>query len=214
MLGGPPVLASESAASRRDFLADTAERPGTVAIRDLLDSEQRRLGYAFAVDGAGSVAYVEAALPENRRARIASDAAFADLDYALYLGSRAEPSHLLASSSGHGVDGSRTGSDSVDFGDTKILLVVSPRGELGGDLLAALPWILGALGVLLTVVAAFLAERLIRRREGAEQLSDRLEEVADENAALYASQRDIAQQLQRSLMPRSLPHCSRGCTMP
>src|SRR5215207_1669101 len=206
VLGGAPVLASESTASRREFLTKTAERPGTFAIRDLLDNDRRRLGYAFAVDNATSVTYVEAALPENRRARIASDSAFADLDYALYLGSRAKPSHLLASSSGHGVDGGRTASDAVDFGDTMILLVVSPTGELGGHLLAVLPWILGTLGVLLTAVAAFLTERLIRRRERAEQLSDRLEEVADENAALYASQRDIAQQLQRSLMPRSLPH--------
>jgi hypothetical protein len=208
VLGGPPALAAESAGARRAYLAGAADRFGTVAIRDLLGNEERRLGYAYAIEGANSVAYVEAALPANRRARIATDSAFADLDYALYLGSRAEPTHLLASSSGHGVDGSRTASDSVDFGNTKILLVVSPTSELGGGLLAALPWILGALGVLLTAVAAFLAERLVRRRERAEELSDRLEEVADENAALYASQRDIAQQLQRSLMPRSLPHFS------
>ena len=208
VLGGAPALASESGASRRDFLAGTVERPNTVAIRDLLDNEQRRLGYAFAVDDAGSVAYVEAVLPKNRRARIASDSAFADLDYALYLGTRPADSHLLASSSGHGVDGGRTASDSVAFGDSKILLVVSPSGELGGGLLAALPRILGALGLLLTGVAAFLTERLIRRRETAEELSNRMEEVADENADLYASQRDIAQQLQRSLMPRSLPHFS------
>ncbi len=100
----------------------------------------------------------------------------------------------------------RTASESVPFGDSEILLIVSPRGELGGDLLSALPWVLAVLGTLLTLVAAFVTERLIRRRERAENLSDRLEEVAEENAVLYASQRDIAQQLQRSLMPRSLPH--------
>ena len=64
---------------------------------------------------------------------------------------------------------------------------------------------LAALGLLLTILAAFFTERLIRRRERAEELSDRLEEVAEENAALYGSQREIAQQLQRSLMPESLP---------
>ena len=39
----------------------------------------------------------------------------------------------------------------------------------------------------------------------AEELSDRLEEVAEENAALYERQRQVAEQLQRSLMPRTLP---------
>jgi hypothetical protein len=94
----------------------------------------------------------------------------------------------------------------VAFGDSRILLVVSPHGELGGGLLAALPWVLGALGLLLTFVAAFVTERLIRRRERAEELSDRLEEVAEENAELATAQRDVAEQLQRSLMPRTLAH--------
>jgi serine phosphatase RsbU (regulator of sigma subunit) len=206
VLGKPPTLASASPTSRREFL-DAAAQRRTLSIRDMLGGEPpRRLGYAYAVPGAQSVAYVEAALPENRRARIASDSAFADLDYALYLGDEPLRSHLLASSSGHAVEGARTAAESVAFGDTRILLVVSPREELGGGLLAALPWVLGAVGILLTLVAGFLAERLIRRRGRAEELSKRLEEVADENADLYASQRDIAQQLQRSLMPQSLPH--------
>jgi len=64
---------------------------------------------------------------------------------------------------------------------------------------------LAVVGTLLTLAATFVTERLIRRRERAEELSNRLEEVAEENAVLYASQRDIALQLQRSLMPRSLP---------
>ncbi len=41
---------------------------------------------------------------------------------------------------------------------------------------------LGVVGVLLTLAAAFVTERLIRRRERAEELSNRLEEVAEENA--------------------------------
>jgi hypothetical protein len=208
VLGQAPALASTGSGASEELVARAAARRGTVAIHDLLGNARRRLGYAYAIRDGSSVVYVEAALPQNRRARIASDSAFADLDYALYLGTDPRPSHLLASSSGHGVDGSPSASDTVDFGDSQLLLVVSPTGELGGGLLAALPWVLGALGLALTAIAAFLAERLIRRRERAEELSDRMEEVAEENAALYASQRDIAQQLQRSLMPRSLPHFS------
>jgi hypothetical protein len=206
VVGEQPALSDDSVAARREYLAAV---PGTttISIRDLLDNGERRLGYAFAnTEDARYVAYVEAALPKDRRARIASDSAFADLDYALYLGTKATPSHLLASSSGRGLDSGRIAEESVPFGTSKILLEVRARGELGGDLLAALPWILGIAGVLLTLAAVFVTERLIRRRERAEELSNRLEEVAEENAVLYASQRDIAQQLQRSLMPRSLPH--------
>jgi hypothetical protein len=206
VLGTPPALASQPAAARREYLSGVTEGAGTLSIRDLLGAQPRRLGYGFAAEGGGAIVYLEAALPADRRAGIASDSAFADLDYALYLGTEPRMSSLLASSSGEGLDASPTASDSVEFGDTRILLVVSPRGELGGTLLAALPWVLGAIGVALTAVAAFLAERLVRRRERAEELSNRMEEVADENAALYASQRDIAQQLQRSLLPRSLPN--------
>jgi hypothetical protein len=205
IVGAPPALLTQPADARRAFFAATAGRT-VLSIRDFLGGTPRRLGYAYAVPGSRSVAYVEASLPRDRHARIASDSAFSDLDYALYLGTHARPSHLLASSSGDALHGQRTASEVVGFGDSQILLVVSPRGELGGALLAALPWVLAALGILLTIVAAFLAERLIRRRERAEELSKRLEEVADENAALYASQREIAQQLQRSLMARSLPH--------
>ena len=204
VLGSPPALTSASAADRRVYL-EAAARRTTLSVRDLLDDPSRRLGYAYAIPGAHSVVYFEAPLPKNRRSRIASDSAFAELDYALYLGADPRPSHLLASSSGHGLEGHRTASDAVRFGDTKVLVVVSPNQELGGFLLSALPWVLGSIGVLLTLLAAFLAERLVRRRERAEELSDRLEEVAEENAALFASQRDVAEQLQRSLMPQSLP---------
>jgi anti-sigma regulatory factor (Ser/Thr protein kinase) len=202
-VGRTPLLAADPAAARRVFLTAAAPRT-TISIRDFLDRSDRRLGYAYAIPGARSVAYVETALPRNRTARIASDSAFSDLDYALYLGTRPVSSHLLAASAGEGLHDRRTASDSVPFGDSHILLVVSPHGELGGELLAALPWVLGALGLVLTFVAAFVAERLVRRRERAEELSNRLEEVAEESAELLASQRDVAVQLQRSLMPRRL----------
>jgi serine phosphatase RsbU (regulator of sigma subunit) len=204
VVGAPPELSRQGAVQIDTYLTRAAKR-STLSVRDLLGSNDRRLGYGYAIPGARSVVYLEAALPKDRKARIASDSAFADLDYALYLGGRATPSHLLASSSGRALSGGRQASDTVTFGNSQLLLVVSNRNELGGAVLSALPWVLAALGLLLTVVAAFLTERLIRRRVRAEELSDRLEEVAEENAALYASQRDIAQQLQRSLMPQTLP---------
>src|SRR6478609_3353696 len=87
VVGSAPTLARQSAAARREFLRGASGRT-TISIRDLLEGDDRRLGYAYANPGSQTVTYVEAALPKNRRARIASDSAFADLDYALYLGAR------------------------------------------------------------------------------------------------------------------------------
>jgi hypothetical protein len=203
--GKPPLLADEPPATRRAFLEGTT-RGSTFSVRSMLDEPRRRLGYAFALGrGARYVVYAEASLPEHRRAQIASDSAFSDLDYAIYLGRAARPGALLASSSGHGLPRSaRQASAVVPLGDNHLFLVVSPRSELGGDLLAWLPWILLALGLVGAVVAVVLTEHLIRRREYAEDLASRLETVADENRRLYTEQREVAETLQRSLMPQEL----------
>ena len=92
----------------------------------------------------------------------------------------------------------RTGSTAVPFGDTNLLLVISPRNELGGTLLAWLPAILAAFLLLCTAAAAFTVWRLSKRRNEAESL-------AFENEQLYADQRSVAQTLQHSLLPQTLP---------
>ncbi len=204
--GKAPLLADEAPGTVRAFL-DGATQRSTFSVRSLLDQRQRRLGYALAAGpGARYVVYAEASLPAHRRARIASDSAFSDLDYAIYLGRDQRPSALLASNSGHGVPAAaRQASSVVPFGDNHLLLVVSPRSELGGGLLAALPWILLGLGLVVAAVAGVLTEYLIRRREHAEVLAARLETVADENRRLYTEQREVAETLQRSLLPQELP---------
>ena len=105
--GKAPLLAAESPTVVRAFL-DGATQRSTFSVWSLLDRRQRRLGYAFAAGrGARYVVYAEASLPAHRRARIASDSAFSDLDYAIYLGPNPRPGALLASSSGHGVPAGR-----------------------------------------------------------------------------------------------------------
>jgi serine phosphatase RsbU (regulator of sigma subunit) len=84
------------------------------------------------------------------------------------------------------------------LGHTTLLLVVSPTSHQGGTLLAVLPWLLLAAGVILTATAAALVERLLRGRDQAERL-------ADENADLYDQQHRVAYTLQHSLLPESLP---------
>ncbi len=203
--GAPPLLASAPASEQRELLERAAATPG-IAIHSMLSSPDRRIGYAYtAGPGSRYVVYAEANLPKQRRARIARNSAFADLDYAIYLGPRVESGQLLASSSGRGIPAdTRQESAAVPFGDSQLLLVVTARSQLGGELLEWLPWILLGIGLVATVVAGVLTEYLIRRREHAEELADRLESVADLNRELYDEQREVAETLQRSLMPQEL----------
>jgi serine phosphatase RsbU (regulator of sigma subunit) len=77
-------------------------------------------------------------------------------------------------------------------------LVISSNSELGGALLARLWWLLLLAGGVLVIGAVLLTERLVRQRERARVL-------ATENALLYAEQRTVAQTLQHSLLPETLP---------
>lgn len=194
----PPARVAEVFGRARRAGRATPEHVPTFAVVDLLGGERRRLGYAFAAPASPYLVYGERTLAPSRKARVASDSAFSDLDYALFVGEQATSSQLIASSSGRARLVGRTGSMAVPFGNTHLLLVISPRKELGGSLLARLPWILGAFGLLFTAAAAFTVWRLSKRRNEAEQL-------AVENARLYADQRSVAQTLQHSLLPQMLP---------
>lgn len=199
VVGAQPELGTESEAAIRAVLGRTA-RTGTLAINNLLGARQRRLGYAFRAPSpqAHFVVYAEAPLPQQRRARIATNSAFADLGYALYLGQSADSRYLLASSTGGALLHGRRASTTVAFGDSKLLVVMTPTTQLGGALLARLWWMLGALGLVLTLGAISLVGRLSQRRRDAEAL-------AAENAHLYAEQRSVAQTLQHSLLAEAFP---------
>jgi serine phosphatase RsbU (regulator of sigma subunit) len=198
VVGAQPELASESVADIRAMLA-RAKGGGTLAINNLLVARDRRVGYAYRlVKQARFVVYAEAPRPRQRRARVDRNTAFADLGYAIYLGEKPDSRYLLASSPGDAPVHGRRASLTVPFGDTKLLLVMTPHTQLGGTLLAQLWWMLGLLGLALTFGAATLVGRLTRRRQLAEVL-------ALENARLYAEQRSVAQTLQHSLLAEAFP---------
>ncbi|MCW3020074.1 MAG: Two component signal transduction histidine kinase, partial [Solirubrobacterales bacterium] len=149
--------------------------------------------------------YAEGLLPENRRSRIASGSGFSDLNYALYLGrTRSRKDLLLTSLRQFPITG-RQASDVVPFGDSAFTLVVTPRESLGGAFFQSLPWIIAGVGVLLTLAAALITDRLARRRRHAERLAVDLDRVATENERMYTQQRGIAQTLQHALLPDALP---------
>jgi serine phosphatase RsbU (regulator of sigma subunit) len=177
-----------------------ATKQKTLTLHSLLNASERRLGYAFASSNENTqfVVYAEIALPKNRRAAIDTNSAFSDLGYALFLGPKPDESQLLASSTGGALLRGRRESVTVPFGDTQLLVVLTPHKDLGGTLMARLPLGLAALGLLFTAAAVFLVERLTRRRVQAEAL-------AEENGRLYANQRSVAQTLQHSLLVDVLP---------
>ncbi|MDE3130865.1 MAG: serine/threonine-protein phosphatase, partial [Acidobacteriota bacterium] len=83
-------------------------------------------------------------------------------------------------------------------GSDKLTVVISARQPLGGGLPQRLPWVIGGVGLLLTIGAALLTFRLIRSGRSAQRL-------AAENRRLYAEQHGIATDLQRALLPDELP---------
>jgi serine phosphatase RsbU (regulator of sigma subunit) len=199
VVGEAPELASQPPEVIRDFLQASAASQN-ISVIGLLNSDVPRLGYASASKQtpAGFIAYAEAPLPANRTSVVRRDSAFAGLANAIYLGDDEDPAELLTATTpdlpltGHRV------SERVPFGNTSLLLVMSSTSELGGRLMAWLPWLVGAVGVVATFGTALFTERLLRRRDQAEQL-------ARVNAYLYANQRSVADTLQQSLLPERLP---------
>ena len=113
-----------------------------------------------------------------------------------------QPAHLRLQPSPATGD---TAKVTVPFGDSDITIVTAARGQLAGTLPALLPWIFGALGLLLTIAAAWTAERLVRRRRSAERDTDEIGRLYGELGTLYGEQRTIALTLQRALLPSDTP---------
>lgn len=199
VVGTAPKLTSQPPDVIRAFLQRAVATEGLVVI-GLLDGNDPRLGYAVTSTRASSqfVAYAEAGLPPDRTSVVPADSAFSGLHNAVYLGDTEDPDQLLIASTPDLPLHGKRATSRVDFGDTSLLLVMTPDEELGGRLLAILPWLVLAFGLVGTLGSATLTEWVLRRRDDAERLSD-------ENARLYAAQRTVAQTLQHSLLPDRLP---------
>jgi len=206
VVGRAPTLASQPAKARA-FFAHVEHSP-LLNVTGILGSSMPSLGYAFSTPGVahGFAVYAESPLPKDRRSKLAGNSAFSDLNYALYLGRSRSPANLLVTSMHHFPITGRQKSVAVAFGDSAFTLVVTPRGPLSGAFFADLPWLIVLVGVLISVAAALMTERLARRRRHAEELSAVLDRVAAENHRLFTEQRSIAQTLQHALLPEVLPH--------
>ncbi len=205
VVGNAPALASLP--QQAHALFTHALHTKLLNVTGILGTANAGLGYEYSTPGLkrGFAVYAETPLPKDRRSRLSSDSAFSDLNYALYLGhSRRQGDLLVTNMRSFPVTG-RQASDVVPFGDSAFTLVVTPNGSLSGAFFQSLPWIIAIAGVLITLAAALMADRLTRRRRYAEQLVGVLDRVAEENREMYTEQRSIAQTLQHALLPDALP---------
>jgi serine phosphatase RsbU (regulator of sigma subunit) len=205
VLGSTPALASMPARARQFFTHST--RPGVLNLTSFLSSPHPALGFDFSAPGRehGFAVYAENPLPANRRSKLEKNSAFSDLNYALYLGRSHRTSDVLVTSLKRLPIKGRQASDIVPFGAGVFTIVVSPNGSLGGVFFERLPWIIAVVGLLVSLAAALMTDRLASRRQRAEQLAGVLDRVAAENREMYTEQRSIAQTLQHALLPERLP---------
>lgn len=194
VVGTAPLLETDGEAAT--FLS-SVHTVGVPSVTPLLKGSSPRVGYAEIPPGYGSndVVYVETSLPPHKKAVIPKNSAFSDLNFALYLGHKVDPSELLERT---GPLNGYSAVASVPFGNSALVLVGTSSAPLAGGLSAALPWIVLIFGAALAIAAALIAEYLVRRREFAESL-------ASENASLYLEQRANSETLQRSLLPEEIP---------
>jgi hypothetical protein len=204
--GKTSVLTSVGQAADPNDLADPKKcqpasgAPGaqSFAIDGFVPGDRVAYTYAPGASGTGYVLYAESPLPPHRRIVIPTSFAFSDLNFALYLGHTQKSSALVESTVATPIQGTRAAA-TVPFSNTTLTLVGTPTQPLGGTLSRDLAFIVSIGGVLLTIGAALLTERLIRRRRSAEGL-------AADNRRLYGEQKTLASSLQRALLPVDLPH--------
>jgi serine phosphatase RsbU (regulator of sigma subunit) len=205
-LGQPAELPPASVAAQA--FVTKAFHSSTFVVTGIPANVPQAVGYAVANSASpGYAIYAERAIPANRQVPVESNEAFSDLKYATYIGDTTNSSDLATTdvSPNQLPLTGRTSRIAVPFGDTKLTLVAAPLGHLGGALGANLPWIVLLVGALLTVVSAFVATLLARRRGEAERNAETISDLYGDLDRLYAEQRTIAVTLQRALLPRRLP---------
>ncbi|MGH9079496.1 MAG: PP2C family protein-serine/threonine phosphatase [Acidimicrobiales bacterium] len=167
---------------------------------------KQRLGYAYALPASPRfIVYGEQLVPGSQRAAVAGNSAFSDLNYAIYLGRSPVSRNLLATSASQLPINGRMATILVPFGNAYLTLVTAPVGQLGGAFSQWLPWIFGILGLLLTLVAVWITQRMVSRRQSAEGDTQQIQDLYAQLGQLYREQRTIADSLQLALLPQARP---------
>lgn len=139
---------------------------------------------------AGTVIYEEYALDPSKPATITQSQPFHELNAAIYIGTNADPSKLVLSTTSKLPLHGRTATSEVAVGGGTWLVVAKARQSLSGTLANAMPAILLAAVLLIGIAMTVVVEIVGRRRDYALSL------VAERTAALQHSlnQLEAAQQ--------------------
>ncbi|MCW2931092.1 MAG: Two component signal transduction histidine kinase [Actinomycetia bacterium] len=178
-----------------------AETSRPFFVTELETPHALHLAFAAAARGKDGtfIAYAEEPLPANRRITEPAGSPVAQLNLAVYLGRSQTSSALLETDSSAPLPlRGTTDTIRIAFGNTVLTITTSPQESLSGITGEILPWAIVVGGLLVTLLAALLTERLIRRREDAEQLTRQV-------SKLYMEQRSVADTLQHALLPQRLP---------
>jgi hypothetical protein len=171
----------------RTFAA--AARSGSFAATPVFGAD-RRLGFAVGspVAPAGTVLYRESVLGPVSAPRQAATAPFAELDVALYTSSTAQPSQILTRTTSQLPLKGDVDTQTVPVGTSHWLLAAKARRSLVGSVATDAWWVVLIGGVLGSFLIGVTIETAARRRDAA--------------LALYEGEHQMAETLQRSLLPR------------
>ena len=152
---------------------------------------QRLLGFALGppTAPAGTVLYREAPLgPVVNPPAQAGTQPFAELDIALYATATVRADQILVATSHKLPLRGGVRNDPFDAGDAKWLLAVKAHRPLVGSLTSKAPWFTLGVGIIGSLLIAAVVEITARRRNAA--------------VALYEAEHQVAETLQRSLLPK------------
>jgi Stage II sporulation protein E (SpoIIE) len=167
----------------------TAVKAKSFAATPVLGSD-RRLGFAIGppTAPAGTVLYRESALGPVSPPRQAASSPFAELDVVLYGAPSVQPRQVLTSTTPHFPLTGDVRNQPLAAGASHWLLSVKARRPLVGSVTQDAPWVILGAGLLGALLVASIVEAAGRRRDAA--------------LALYASEHQVAETLQRSLLPQ------------
>lgn len=172
-----------------------ASRSGKPVPTPVMGSE-RRLGFAIGAPAApeGTVLYRESALGPVAAPRAAGTAPFTELDVVLFTTPKPDAGQVLVSTSGKVPLRGDVRTEPLLVGDTVWTLSVKARRPLVGSTASDAWWLTALVGVIGSLLVAALVDAEGRRREAALEL--------------YASEHQLAETLQLSLLPQlpTLPH--------
>ena len=137
---------------------------------------------------AGTVLYREQMLGPVAPPRQAGTAPFSELEVTLYATTNAEVPQVLVSTTKQLPLTGSVHRQLIDVGTARWLLAVKARRPLVGSLTSKAPWFTLGVGVLGALLIAAVVETSARRRQSA--------------MALYETEHQVAETLQRSLLPK------------